>query len=76
MCVNFFFRQEVVWLSCIYLRWYQALEQIMLLKVFLNRTQRDTIQRQQKLTARLHENGDITEKLVGRCHLQDNAPIV
>lgn len=79
MCVNFFFSSGSG-LAPAVSTWdgIKALEQIMLLKrkYFWIEHKRDTIQRQQKLTARLHENGDITEKLVGRCHLQDNAPII
>lgn len=77
MCVNFF-RQKWFGSSCIYLRWYQSARTNYAFKkeVFLNRTQKRYHTEAAKLTARLHENGDITEKLVGRCHLQDNAPII
>lgn len=78
MCVNFFLVRKWFGSSCIYLRWYQSVEQIMLLKrkYFWIGHKRDIIQRQQKLTARLHKNGDVTKRLVGRCHLQDDAPII
>lgn len=75
---EFFFVRKWFGSSCIYLRWHQSVEQIMLLKrkYFWIGHKRDIIQRQQKLTARLHKNGDVTKRLVGRCHLQDDAPII